>query len=100
MPTIEPSPAEPPQRQTWSDVPWKTIVGVIGNIRHAGPDNPANPEAFRPLAQDPAQGALVVVERSARTPQITWPSAYTSERSRRYGETRVDLGEVAAPEQE
>ncbi|WP_275041741.1 16S rRNA (guanine(966)-N(2))-methyltransferase RsmD [Williamsia herbipolensis] len=47
-----------------------------------------------------APGALVVVERSARTPQITWPSAFTPERSRRYGETRVDLGEVADPEQE
>ena len=32
VPTTEPSPAEPPQRQTWSDVPWKTIFGAVGVV--------------------------------------------------------------------
>ncbi|MGU3294243.1 16S rRNA (guanine(966)-N(2))-methyltransferase RsmD [Williamsia sp. M5A3_1d] len=47
-----------------------------------------------------APGALVVVERSARSAQTTWPSAFTAERSRRYGETRVDLGGVAHPDED
>lgn len=47
-----------------------------------------------------APGALVVVERSARSPQITWPATVTSERSRRYGDTRVDLGQVADPDED
>ena len=32
VPTTEPSPVEPPQRQTWSDVPWKTIFGAVGVV--------------------------------------------------------------------
>ncbi|MGJ0121560.1 16S rRNA (guanine(966)-N(2))-methyltransferase RsmD [Williamsia sp. MIQD14] len=45
-----------------------------------------------------APDALVVVERSARSPQTTWPSAFGAERSRRYGETRVDLAELVGPD--
>ncbi len=37
-------------------------------------------------------GAHVLVERSARTPAITWPDGYDEDLARDYGETRVQLG--------
>jgi hypothetical protein len=40
--------------------PWRTIVGIIGNVRHDGPERDAGPEAFNALAQDPIEGFLVV----------------------------------------
>jgi len=39
-----------------------------------------------------AEDALVVVERSSRSPEPTWVPGLTSERSRRYGETTVWYG--------
>ncbi|MGO4612481.1 16S rRNA (guanine(966)-N(2))-methyltransferase RsmD [Nocardia sp. 2YAB30] len=38
-------------------------------------------------------GALVVLERSARSPEIDWPAGFIPAKSRRYGETRIDLAE-------
>ncbi|NEW39168.1 16S rRNA (guanine(966)-N(2))-methyltransferase RsmD [Nocardia cyriacigeorgica] len=40
-----------------------------------------------------APGALVVVERSSRSPEIDWPTGYLREKPRRYGETRIELAE-------
>ncbi|WP_067827136.1 16S rRNA (guanine(966)-N(2))-methyltransferase RsmD [Nocardia inohanensis] len=40
--------------------------------------------------------ALVVVERSTRSPAIDWPKAFTPLKSRDYGETRIDLAEYEA----
>ena len=34
-------------------------------------------------------GALVVVERSARSPEPTWPDGFTDTRAKRYGETTL-----------
>ncbi|MCK0111316.1 16S rRNA (guanine(966)-N(2))-methyltransferase RsmD [Ornithinimicrobium sp. F0845] len=42
--------------------------------------------------------ALVVVERSARSPEPTWPAGLAPLRSRTYGETAVHLAEVVARE--
>lgn len=39
---------------------WKTIVGVVGNVRHAGPEAEPSPEAFEAFAQDPLEASLVV----------------------------------------
>jgi putative ABC transport system permease protein len=39
---------------------WQTIVGVVGNVRQAGPEAEPGPEAFEALAQDPSEGSLVV----------------------------------------
>jgi 16S rRNA (guanine966-N2)-methyltransferase len=39
-----------------------------------------------------AAEALVVVERSTRTPDLRWPAGFAPLRSRRYGETRVWYG--------
>ena len=40
--------------------PWRTIVGVIGNVRHHGPEEPVEPEAYEPFAQDPFEGTVVL----------------------------------------
>lgn len=43
-----------------------------------------------------APGALVVVERSARSPEPTWPSGVELVRERRYGETTLWCAEAAS----
>jgi putative ABC transport system permease protein len=40
--------------------PWRTIVGVIGNVRHEGPEQEPVPEAYNAFAQDPVEASLVV----------------------------------------
>jgi putative ABC transport system permease protein len=32
--------------------PWRTIVGVVGDMRQAGPESPASPELYLPIDQD------------------------------------------------
>ncbi|MEV5648774.1 16S rRNA (guanine(966)-N(2))-methyltransferase RsmD [Nocardia sp. NPDC052254] len=39
------------------------------------------------------EDALIVVERSARSPETDWPAPYSALKPRRYGETRIDLAE-------
>ncbi|MFG1795557.1 16S rRNA (guanine(966)-N(2))-methyltransferase RsmD [Nocardia sp. NPDC049149] len=36
-------------------------------------------------------GALVVIERSSRSPEIEWPEGYSATKPRKYGETRLEL---------
>jgi 16S rRNA (guanine966-N2)-methyltransferase len=36
-----------------------------------------------------SEDALVVVERSSRSPEPSWPDAIAPEGERRYGETRI-----------
>ena len=38
-----------------------TVVGIVGNIRHGGPESPAQPEAYVPLAQDGVLGAALLL---------------------------------------
>ncbi|RMI35523.1 16S rRNA (guanine(966)-N(2))-methyltransferase RsmD [Nocardia stercoris] len=38
-----------------------------------------------------APDALVIVERGTRTPETAWPAGMSAEKSRKYGETRLDL---------
>lgn len=42
-----------------------------------------------------SSGALVVVERPASSPTLTWPVGWTAVRDRRYGDTRLELATVA-----
>jgi len=56
----------------------------------AAPGTPAAPGRL-------AEGALVVVERSARSPEPRWPDALTREQDRRYGETAVWTAVRASP---
>jgi predicted permease len=40
--------------RTGTDAPLATIVGVVANTRHRGPEVTPEPEVFRPEAQDPS----------------------------------------------
>lgn len=42
-------------------------------------------------------GAMVVVERSVRSPEPTWPDGITGSREKKYGETVLWYGHAAAP---
>jgi 16S rRNA (guanine966-N2)-methyltransferase len=42
-------------------------------------------------------GALVVVERSSRSPEPAWPPGFTGVRHKRYGETTLWYGHAASP---
>ncbi|MEE2530589.1 16S rRNA (guanine(966)-N(2))-methyltransferase RsmD [Pseudarthrobacter sp. J75] len=44
-----------------------------------------------------AEGAVVVVERSARTPEPTWPAGMERFAERKYGETRLWFAEPVPP---
>ncbi len=43
-------------------------------------------------------GAMVVVERSTRSPEPIWPAGLEGRRSKRYGETTLWYGHAASPE--
>lgn len=45
-----------------------------------------------------ADGALVVVERSSRSPDTTWPAGFEVVRVRKYGETKIELATFEQPE--
>lgn len=47
-----------------------------------------------------ASEALVVVERSSRTPQPAWPAGWVDDGTKSYGETVVHYGGPAAPDPE
>ena len=51
------NPAGPPR--------WRMIVGIVGDIRHRGLDEPARPEFYLPHAQEPYP-LMVLAVRSAR----------------------------------
>jgi hypothetical protein len=53
------------------DAPRLTIVGVVANGRHDGPNQPYKPEIFVPLAQRPVRGISVVIEPSRDLPAAT-----------------------------
>jgi 16S rRNA (guanine966-N2)-methyltransferase len=44
-----------------------------------------------------ADEALVVVERSTRDGELTWPDGFVAERSKKYGETTLWYGHAASP---
>jgi len=41
-------------------------------------------------------GTVVVVERPTGVAEIAWPSGWSAERPRRYGDTRLEIGSVQA----
>ena len=42
--------------------PWLTIVGVVGDVRHSGLDDPPRPEIYVPYANKPGRAMTVVLE--------------------------------------
>ena len=88
------------------------VTGAVGTVLDRGPGerglydlalaDPPYPRSEDDLARDLralpswlAPGALVVLERSARSPEPTWPHGWAAERSRRYGETVLWYGRAA-----
>ena len=50
-----------------SSNPWMTVVGVVGNVRHFGLDDPARREMFRPYSQA-AWPMMTIVAKTAGAP--------------------------------
>ena len=44
-----------------TESPWSTIVGVVGNVRHTGPDREAEPQVYVPYAGNPPSTAMLAV---------------------------------------
>jgi putative ABC transport system permease protein len=49
------------------------VVGIVGDIRHGGPELPARPEAYMPMAQDRIASATLVI-RGPSDPMALLPS--------------------------
>ena len=58
----------------------RVVVGVVGNIRHLGPETPPRQEAYVPLAQERVQAATVVA-RTTRPPLQVLPMVKAAIRS-------------------
>jgi putative ABC transport system permease protein len=46
---------------------WYTVVGVVGDVRHGGPERGAQPEAYVTLRQDPARAMSVTLAAAPGT---------------------------------
>src|ERR1044072_3132758 len=42
-----------------SEAPWMTIVGIVGNIKSDGFDQPAQPHLYFPIFQNPAYAMAI-----------------------------------------
>ena len=51
-------------------VPWCTIVGVVGNVKHSGQDNNEEPEAYFPISQLPVRNLTLVVRTTSDTGSV------------------------------
>jgi predicted permease len=52
-----------------------TVVGVVGNIHHLGPEKPPRQEAYMPLVQQVHQGSGTIVARTVGDPMAVFPAA-------------------------
>jgi putative ABC transport system permease protein len=52
-----------------SSDPWRTIVGVVGDVRHFGLDRAAAPEVYMPHVQYPFPDEMMLVARSDVDPR-------------------------------
>ena len=55
------------------NAPWNTIVGIVGNVRHDGPESDAKPEVFRPTVQD-VNGDMTLTVRTGGAPETLVPA--------------------------
>ena len=62
--------ADPVGRTAWKDL---TVVGVVGDVRHFGPDTPLVRTVYRPMAQREAWGGTLVV-LTDREPALLAPA--------------------------
>ncbi|HET6269209.1 MAG TPA: 16S rRNA (guanine(966)-N(2))-methyltransferase RsmD [Arthrobacter sp.] len=75
----------------------RTVEGVLWDLVFLDPpyplDEPALVAALAKLAPHLAVGSVVVVERSARTPEPAWPQGMVRFAEKKYGETRLWFAE-------
>jgi putative ABC transport system permease protein len=57
------------------DGPWRTIVGVVGDVRHRGLDAPLSPQIYLPEEQFSADNDMTLVIRAERTPAAVGAAA-------------------------
>lgn len=58
----------------------RVVIGVVGNIRHLGPETPSRQEAYVPLAQERVRAATLVA-RTTRPPFEVLPAVKAAIRS-------------------
>ena len=51
-----------------ADAPRVTVIGVVANARHDGPNQPYKKEMFVPLGQSPSRGLTIVLEPARDVP--------------------------------
>jgi predicted permease len=56
------------------DVPWMTVVGVVGDIRHYGLNEEVSSEMYMPFAQKPEAEITLVVRSSGANPLTLLPA--------------------------
>jgi len=49
----------------------RQVVGVVGNVRHGGPDTPVEPEAYFPFAQASTIGAEVMIRTRSDSASVS-----------------------------
>jgi predicted permease len=62
----------PPVQDPEADVPWLTVVGVVGSVHHMALAAPAEPEVYMPYADTPFSTAVVAV-RTTLDPESVAP---------------------------
>src|SRR5262249_1496801 len=60
------------------DAPWRTIVGVVADMKNGGTDQPTGTEAFMPWRQLNGMRLVQVVLRTARAPESVASAARTT----------------------
>lgn len=54
----------PAERAYYGEVPWREVVGVVGDLRHGDLQVPPAPEIYLPQAQHPTTSLMLVVRGS------------------------------------
>jgi putative ABC transport system permease protein len=54
-----------------SEAPWMTIVGIVGNIKSDGVDQPDQPHLYHPIFQNPAYAMAIYVRTDVAPSTVT-----------------------------
>jgi putative ABC transport system permease protein len=53
--------------------PWMTVIGIVGDVRHQGPDTPPVPEIYEPAARRPFSGMTFVIRTAGASETLATP---------------------------
>jgi predicted permease len=51
--------------------PWWSVVGIVGNVKHSGPDNGEEPEIYFPFGRMPLRSMTLVVRTGSDPASVT-----------------------------